>query len=135
MRRCWGRTGGMRPCTACRRTHRCATMPSQPEANPVSPERTIAYLVKAWPRLSETFILNEIVSLERRGVPIRIFSTKVADTGPAHAEIAQVRAEVTYLALRQHWQQAALANLRWLGRGARPKLHVVVQVYEQGNRP
>src|SRR5437867_10547789 len=119
MRRCCGRTGGMRPCTACRRTLRCATMPSRPEASPVSRQRTIAYLVKAWPRLSETFILNEIVSLERRGVPIRIFSTKEPDTGPAHAEIAQVRAEVTYLTLRQHWKQAAVANLRGLGREPR----------------
>ncbi|HEY6210468.1 MAG TPA: glycosyltransferase [Gemmatimonadales bacterium] len=100
----------------------------------MSPERTIAYLVKAWPRLSETFILNEIVSLERRGVPIRIFSTKVADTGPAHAEIAQVRAEVTYLALRQHWKQAALANLRGLGREPRRYLQVLFEVTERAIR-
>src|SRR2546426_4330996 len=134
MRRCCGRTGGMRRCTACRRTLRCATMPSRPEANPVSRQRTIAYLVKAWPRLSETFILNEIVSLERRGVPIRIFSTKEPDTGPAHSEIAQVRAEVTYLALRQHWKQAAVANLRGLGRQPRRYLHVLFEVTERAIR-
>ena len=97
-------------------------------------QRTIAYLVKAWPRLSETFILNEIVSLERRGVPIRIFSTKEPDTGPAHSEIAQVRAEVTYLALRQHWKQAAVANLRGLGRQPRRYLHVLFEVTERAIR-
>jgi glycosyltransferase involved in cell wall biosynthesis len=87
------------------------------------PERTqkrrIAYVVKTWPRLSETFILNEVVSLEQRGVPIRIFSVKEADPGPAHAKVAEVRAEVIYLALRPHWKEALLANLRSFGRQPR----------------
>jgi len=109
-------------------------MPSRPEVNPVSRQRTIAYLVKAWPRLSETFILNEIVSLERRGVPIRIFSTKEPDTGPAHSEIARVRAEVTYLALRRHWKQAAAANLRGLARQPGRYLHVLFEVTERAIR-
>ena len=100
----------------------------------MSRQRTIAYLVKAWPRLSETFILNEIVSLERRGVPIGIFSTKEPDTGLAPSEIAQVRAEVTYLALRQHWKQAAVANLRGLGRQPRRYLHVLFEVTERAIR-
>jgi glycosyltransferase involved in cell wall biosynthesis len=74
--------------------------------------RDIGYIVKAWPRLSETFILNEIISLEQRGVPIRIFSVKEPDAGPAHSKVAQVRAEVTYLAFRAHWKHAVPANLR-----------------------
>ena len=36
----------------------------------------VAYIVKMFPRLSETFILNEILELERHGVPLRIFSLK-----------------------------------------------------------
>ena len=50
----------------------------------------IAYIVKAWPRLSETFILNEIVGLERRGVSIRIFSVKDPNPGPIHDGVALV---------------------------------------------
>lgn len=73
---------------------------------------TIGYIVKAWPRLSETFILNEIISLEQRGVRIRIFSVKQADTGPAHSKVAQVRAEVTYLAFWPNWKRTIPANLR-----------------------
>jgi glycosyltransferase involved in cell wall biosynthesis len=77
---------------------------------------TIAYIVKAWPRLSETFILNEIISLEQRGVRIRIFSVKQPDTGPAHSKVAQVRAQVTYLAFWPNWKRTIPANLRLLFR-------------------
>jgi glycosyltransferase involved in cell wall biosynthesis len=83
-----------------------------PERVDSDEKHVIAYIVKAWPRLSETFILNEIISLERRSVPIRIFSVKEPDAGPAHAKVAQVRAEVTYLALWQHWKKALPGNLR-----------------------
>jgi glycosyltransferase involved in cell wall biosynthesis len=79
-------------------------------------QRTIAYIVKAWPRLSETFILNEIISLEQRGIPIRIFSVREPDPGPAHSKVAQVRAKVSCLALRTHWKQAVAANLRLVRR-------------------
>jgi glycosyltransferase involved in cell wall biosynthesis len=79
-------------------------------------QRNIAYIVKAWPRLSETFILNEIISLEGRGVPIRIFSVKERDSGPAHPKIAEVRAKVTYLAFWPNWKRTVPANLRALRR-------------------
>src|SRR5215831_13277457 len=92
-------------------------------------KRVIAYIVKAWPRLSETFVLNEIISLEQRGVAIRIFSVKAPDPGPAHSKVMQVRAKVTCLALQQAWKQAVAANLRLLrhqpGRYLRLLLHVV----------
>jgi glycosyltransferase involved in cell wall biosynthesis len=76
----------------------------------------IAYIVKAWPRLSETFILNEIVGLERRGVSIRIFSVKDPSPGPTHDRVALVRANVTYLSPRSHWKSALAANVRSLRR-------------------
>ena len=90
--------------------------------------RTIAYIVKAWPRLSETFILNEIISLEQRGVAIRIFSVKAPDPGPAHSKVAQVRAKVTCLALRQQWKQVVAAHLRLLRRQTGRYLRLFLQV-------
>src|SRR5215469_9023991 len=93
----------------------------------LSNQRTIAYIVKAWPRLSETFILNEIISLEQRGVPIHIFSVREPDNGPSHKKVTQVRAKVTYLALRPHWKQAVAANLRLLWRQPRRYLRVLFQ--------
>jgi glycosyltransferase involved in cell wall biosynthesis len=57
----------------------------------------IAYLVKTYPRLSETFVLNEILGLERLGVDLRIFSLKRPDNGAVHPDVAKVRASVEYV--------------------------------------
>lgn len=75
-------------------------------------QRNIAYIVKAWPRLSETFVLNEIISLEQRGLRIRIFSVREPDPGPSHRKVSQVRAKVTYLTFGTRWKQVVPANLR-----------------------
>src|SRR6516225_1853110 len=90
--------------------------------------RTIAYVVKAWPRLSETFILNEIISLEQRGVVIRIFSIREPDAGPSHSKVAQVRAKVTCLALQSHWKQAVAANLRLLCQQPGRYLRILLEI-------
>lgn len=59
--------------------------------------RRVAYLLKTFPRLSETFILNEILGLERLGIDIQIFSLKKPEDGPVHPAVAQVKATVTYV--------------------------------------
>lgn len=58
---------------------------------------TIAYVLKMYPRFSETFILNEILELERQGVDVRIYSLRKPDDGRFHANLARVRAPVVYL--------------------------------------
>jgi glycosyltransferase involved in cell wall biosynthesis len=50
-----------------------------------------------FPRFSETFILNEVLELERQGVELRIFSLKRPDDRVVHADVARVRAPVTYV--------------------------------------
>lgn len=91
----------------------------------------IAYLVKSWPRLSETFILNEVLAIERQGVPLRIFSVKDPNIEPVHAKVGQVQAEVTYLSLPRHWKSALRANLCMLyrqpGRYCQVLLRAIVQ--------
>src|SRR5438105_13965033 len=72
---------------------------------------TIGYLVSTWPRLSATFILNEVIAVERSGISLRIFSIKDPDGEPVHPRAAQVRARVTYLSLQRHWKSALQANL------------------------
>ncbi|HLG94450.1 MAG TPA: glycosyltransferase family 4 protein [candidate division Zixibacteria bacterium] len=57
----------------------------------------IGYFVKMYPRLSETFILNEILELERRGVEVVIFSLKKPNEGRFHPQVSGVRASVYYL--------------------------------------
>ena len=57
----------------------------------------IAYLLKTFPKLSETFILNEILELERQSVKLHIFSLREPSEAKMHAEVAEVKAGITYL--------------------------------------
>ena len=56
----------------------------------------IAYLIKCFPRLSETFILHEVLELERQELPLHIFSL-LQPTGKVNQAAQQVRAPITYL--------------------------------------
>ncbi|GAB4145722.1 MAG: glycosyltransferase family 4 protein [Candidatus Promineifilaceae bacterium] len=57
----------------------------------------IAYILKMYPRFSETFIVNEILELERQGVDVRIYSLRKPDDGRFHASLARVKANVVYV--------------------------------------
>lgn len=59
--------------------------------------RSIGYVLKRYPRLSETFILQEILGLERLGVPLHVFAIMDPREPIVHPEVAQVRAKVEYL--------------------------------------
>ena len=78
--------------------------------NPPTPK--MAYLVKTFPRLSETFILNEILGLERLGIQIGIFSLRRPAAEPRHADVSEVKAPVTYVpSLRWKFWPGALSLL------------------------
>jgi glycosyltransferase involved in cell wall biosynthesis len=57
----------------------------------------LAYLLKKFPRLSETFILNELLAQERLGRELHIFSRRAPDDEPRHPELARLRATVENL--------------------------------------
>jgi colanic acid/amylovoran biosynthesis glycosyltransferase len=57
----------------------------------------IAYVVKRYPRYSETFIVNEILAHEAAGVQIEIFSLYPAGDTHFQGSIAEVKAPVNYL--------------------------------------
>jgi glycosyltransferase involved in cell wall biosynthesis len=57
----------------------------------------IAYLVKTFPKLSETFILNEILELEHQGLELHIFSLRQPSETKVHPGVAEIRAPVTYI--------------------------------------
>src|SRR6266508_603273 len=56
----------------------------------------LAYLLKTYPKLSETFILNEILGLEKLGMKVEIFSLR-QPSEPLHAAVKAVKAKVTYI--------------------------------------
>jgi len=65
-----------------------------PSGDPVR----VAYVLKMYPRFSETFIVTEILAHEAAGVSIDIFSLRPPVDGCFHEALARVRAPVTYLA-------------------------------------
>ncbi len=57
----------------------------------------IAYLLKKFPRLSETFILNEMLGLERLGLSLRVISRRRSDDEPIHPQLEELEAAVEVL--------------------------------------
>ena len=57
----------------------------------------IAYVVKRYPRFSETFIVNEILAHEAAGVAVEVFALYPPNDTHFQDAIARVRAPVTYL--------------------------------------
>lgn len=57
----------------------------------------VAYVLKVYPRFSETFIVNEILAHEAAGVAVEIFAMRAPTEGRFHEQLARVRAPVTYL--------------------------------------
>jgi glycosyltransferase involved in cell wall biosynthesis len=70
----------------------------------------IVYVVRSWPRLSQTFVLGEILALERLGVAISIFAMTRSGEHLVQAGTDEVRASVHYLDSRG-WQNSK-AHLR-----------------------
>jgi glycosyltransferase involved in cell wall biosynthesis len=54
----------------------------------------VAVLVNVWPKLSETFILEEVLALERRGVSMLIYTLSPESDELRHDDVAQVKAPV-----------------------------------------
>ena len=59
--------------------------------------RSIAIVLKGYPRLSETFVAQELAALEQRGFALAIFSLRRPTERATHPLHAQIRASVTYL--------------------------------------
>ena len=64
------------------------TTPQQP---------ALAYVLKRYPRFSETFIVNEILEHEKAGMRIHIFALRPVRESHFQDILAQVRAPVTYI--------------------------------------
>ena len=91
----------------------------------VDRSRPIGVLVKVFPKLSETFILEETLGLEQRGVAMRLYTLAAPTDTLEHAQVARVRAPVTQVPepglanahryAARHLRLCAAAPLRYLG--------------------
>ena len=58
---------------------------------------TVGYLPKGYPRISETFIINEILQLESLGLDIQIYALKRPEAAGRQRTVDQVKAPLRYL--------------------------------------
>lgn len=75
----------------------------------------VAYVLKRYPRYSETFIVNEILAHEAAGLEIDIFSLRLPEEVRFQDAISRVRSQVTYLNARratlpEFWEGVAEAS-------------------------
>jgi glycosyltransferase involved in cell wall biosynthesis len=78
---------------------------------------TVAYVVKGFPRLSETFIASEIYRLEQTGIAIRLYVLKPVEEherGARHPIVDRIRARPVYLPATSSLSD--VSRTRWLAR-------------------
>ncbi len=96
---------------------------------------SVVYLTKRFPRLSETFILDEIIGLEDAGVPLRLYAIADPREDLVQPDVARVASPVTYLrapgGARDRVRVATatvVAHARLLARDPRRYLGIVVYI-------
>lgn len=95
------------------------TMAVEPSASVIEPslsKPTIGYVVKRYPRFSETFIVNEILAHEAAGQPVEIFALRSVEESHFQDILGQVRSPVTRLpdklrSVETFWQLLLQAQL------------------------
>jgi glycosyltransferase involved in cell wall biosynthesis len=101
----------------------------------------VGYILRSYPRLSQTFILNEMLALERLGLRLTVFALERAADGQNQPQVAALRAPVFFLdeALRQSWVKRLARHLAFLfaspGRYLGTLLYVLAKPFlDQGYR-
>jgi glycosyltransferase involved in cell wall biosynthesis len=88
-------------------------MPDQRRQCVAESHGTVAYILKGFPRLSETFISSEIYRMEQKGLKLRLYVIKPCDEQiAASGIIGQIKAQPVYLPATTSLSKAPL--LGWL---------------------
>lgn len=61
-----------------------------------TPPLHVGYVLKRFPRLSETFVLHELLALERRGIRVTVFAMGRPHETVSHRALTSLAAEVRY---------------------------------------
>ena len=96
--------------------------PAESTVSEPPPTPVIAFVLKGYPRLSETFIAQEILAVEARGLRLHLVSLRHPTEASVHPVHARVRAPVTYLPEYLHEEPARVFRAwrrvrRWPGYG------------------
>lgn len=89
-------------------------------------EEPVVYIMSRFPLLTETFILREMLELERQGLRLVVFPLLRARQAVRHAEVERLRAEVLYTPFLS--LPIVRANLHYLRRGAGRYLRLLWRV-------
>jgi glycosyltransferase involved in cell wall biosynthesis len=77
---------------------------------------TVGFVLKGYPRLSETFIAQEILALEKRGLEIQIISLRHPTDTHLHPVHGEISAAVNYLPEYLHHEPIRVARAIWKAR-------------------
>jgi len=102
--------------------------------------QTVGYLAKRFPRLSETFILDEILGLEAAGVPLRVFALAQTKEGIVQPDVNRLATPVQYLHPIGGWRERVRAGAATLSAHTRllvrrPRRYAGVLAYIVRRRP
>jgi glycosyltransferase involved in cell wall biosynthesis len=61
------------------------------------PPLRVGYILRKFPALSETFVLNELLALEERGVQVHVFSLQRPNDPRFHDGLSRLKARVSYV--------------------------------------
>jgi len=89
---------------------------------------TVAFLLKGYPRLSETFIAQEIRALEQRGLAIRIVSLRHPTDRAVHPVHREIRAPLLYLPEYLHHEPLRVLRA-WRKLRRHPRYPQLVQTF------
>lgn len=88
----------------------------------------VAFILKGYPRLSETFITQEILGMEDRGMEVRLYSLRHPTDASTHPMHARVRAPIVYLP--EYLKDAPGRVLRaWRAQRRRPEYRAARRVW------
>jgi glycosyltransferase involved in cell wall biosynthesis len=73
-------------------------------ADDLSTAGGVGYVLRKFPVLSETFVLNEILALEERGIPVHIFALAPPRDPRFHEGVSRLKAEISYVPGLQDWR-------------------------------
>ena len=79
-------------------------------------KRKIVVVLKGYPRLSETFIAQELLELERAGLELNLFSLRRPTDKARHPIHAEIKAPVTYLPEYLHEEPLRVLRGWWRSR-------------------
>jgi glycosyltransferase involved in cell wall biosynthesis len=92
----------------------------------------VGYVLRKFPVLSETFILNEILALERLGLTVHVFPLQPARDPRFHEGVARLKATIHHVPGVADWRTLIRHNRRLAGRHRKRYLRQFVRVLRAG---